>query len=107
MLVSVSSIAQARKQSLYEQEISRILYQIMSQEGSVFCSVSYSILSKKGESLKVFLTFSYPEKKHSLLTTMNKKYLWLVKKEMVRQKKFAFIPQIRFFSDEKMSNCNL
>jgi ribosome-binding factor A len=95
----------ARLQSSYAREISTILQKLIQQEELPFFSVSYCVLSTKAENLKVYLAF-VSEDDQNLLEVINKNYLFFVKKQLAKSKKFSRIPQITFFLDQKFKKIN-
>lgn len=75
----------------------------MIQENNLpFFSLSYCVLSARGENLKIYLTFPQEENKEELLVLMNKKYSSLIRKEIVKSKKFSYIPTIFFLLDKEL-----
>lgn len=101
------NFSQQRKQKLYQRELSHILYKIAQNNDFPVFSLSYCILSTRGENLKVYLNFSCPEKKQKeLLKTINNKYSLLVKKEIAKSKKFSYIPTLFFLLDGEMEKVN-
>ena len=75
----------------------------MIQEDNLpFFSLSYCVLSTRGENLKIYLTFPQEENKEKLLILMNKKYSSLIRKEIVKSKKFSYIPTIFFLLDKEL-----
>ena len=91
----------ARLQSSYEREISIILQKLIQQEGLPFFSVSYCVLSTKAETLKIYLVFM-KDNDQSMLKIINKNYLFFIKRQLAKSKKFPRVPQITFFLDQKL-----
>ena len=94
-----------RKENLYKKEISRILHKITQENYLPSFSLSYCVL-KGGENLKIYLNFAKKEGREELLELMNKKYSLIVKKEIAKGKRFAYIPALKFFLDEKLESIN-
>jgi len=95
-----------RKGNLYKQEISRILHKIAQENHLPSFSLSYCRLLKGGESLKIYLNFARKESSKELLELMNKKYSLVIKKEIAKSKKFSYVPNLKFFLDEKLESIN-
>lgn len=93
-----------RKENLYKQEISHILHKIIQENYLPSFSVSYCLL--KGEKLNIYLNFSKKEKREETLELMNKKYSLMAKKEIAKGKRFAYIPALKFFLDERLESIN-
>ncbi|CAG8558741.1 12759_t:CDS:2 [Cetraspora pellucida] len=94
------------KKSFYEREISRLLYQIVQEYNLPSCSLSYCETSTRGEHVKIYLSFSRPENQAEILQLMNKKYSSLLKKEIAKSKKFAYIPRLVFLLDKELETMN-
>jgi ribosome-binding factor A len=92
-----------RKESLYKKEISRILHKIAQANYLPSFSLSYCLL-KGGENLKVYLNFANKEGREELLELMNKKYSLIIKKEIAKEKKFAYVPKLKFFLDKRLES---
>ena len=90
-----------RKQSLYEREISRILYEIVQEYNLPSFSLSYCELSTRGENVKVYLSFLREENQPEILNLINKKFSPLIKKELARSKKFSSLPHLVFLTDKE------
>src|SRR2546425_985054 len=90
-----------RKQSLYEREISRILYEIVQEYNLPSFSLSYCELSTRGENVKVYLSFLREENQPEILNLINKKFSPLIKKELARSKKFSSLPHLVFLPDKE------
>src|SRR6185369_15997285 len=69
-------------------------------------SLSYCELSTKGENVKVYLSFAQVENKEEIINLINKKYSPLVKKEMAKSKKFAYLPNLVFLLDKELETIN-
>jgi ribosome-binding factor A len=106
MLFSKNNFIQQRKQSRYEQEISRILYKIIQEYNLPSFSLSYCQLSTRGENVRVYLSFSREENKEEVLKLINGKYSHLIKKEIAKSKKFAYIPNLVFLLDKELETIN-
>ncbi|WP_147411367.1 ribosome-binding factor A [endosymbiont GvMRE of Glomus versiforme] len=93
------------KENLYKRQISYVLYKIKQENDLPYFSLSYCVLSTHGESLKIYLAFFQKElqklDKERYLELMNKKYSFLIKKELVKKKVFRRIPSLRFFIDKE------
>src|SRR4051794_630880 len=102
------NFSQQRKQKTYEREISRILYKIVQENNLPSFSLTYCQLSSRGENLKVYLTFSYPEEsRKKLLKIINQKYSSVVKKELAKSKRFSYyIPNLFFLFDQELEEIN-
>ncbi|CAI2161736.1 1305_t:CDS:10 [Funneliformis geosporum] len=88
-----------RKESLYKQEVAQILYQLSLKNNLPFFSVSYCLLSARGENLKVYLISPHLEvNKEKTLKLLNKEYLTLIKKEIA---KIIVKPKKKIFSDSE------
>jgi len=92
-----------RKENLYKKEISRILHKIAQANYLPSFSLSYCLL-KRGENLKVYLNFAKKEGREELLELMNKKYSLIIKKEIAKEKKFAYVPKLKFFLDKRLES---
>jgi ribosome-binding factor A len=102
-----NNLWQKRRESLYEQEVTQILYKITPKNSLPFFSLSYCQLSTGGENLKIYLTFLHSEKDQpELLKLINKKYPPLIKKAMAKSKKFNYIPTIVFLYDKSWEESN-
>jgi ribosome-binding factor A len=101
MSFNKKNFIQQRKQSLYEREISRILYEMVQEYNLPSLSLSYCELSTRGESVKVYLSFRREENHLETLNLINKKYSPLIKKELARSKKFSSLPHLIFLPDEE------
>jgi ribosome-binding factor A len=106
MLFKKNSFIQQRKQSFYEREISRILHKIIKEYNLPSFSLSYCELSTRGENVKIYLSFAQAENKEKMLNLINKKYSPLIKKEMAKSKKFAYLPNLIFFLDKELETIN-
>jgi len=106
MLFNKNNFFQQRKRSLYEREISRILYKVIQEHNLPSFSLSYCELSTRGENVKVYLSFTQEENKKKLLGLMNKKYSHEIKKEIAKSKKFAYIPNLVFLLDKELETIN-
>lgn len=95
------NLQQQKLQVLYEREISIFLNKLQREKRLPSCSVSFSILSSKAESIKIYLMFANPEKS-KYLKLINKNYSSLIKKHLASTKKFSRIPQITFYLDEHL-----
>jgi ribosome-binding factor A len=94
-----------RKENLYKQEVSRILYKISQEIHLSSFSLSYCLL--KGENnLKVYLNFARKEEIKKTLELLNKSYSQIVKKEIAKRKNFAYVPTLQFFLDERLESIN-
>src|ERR1043166_2317234 len=91
----------ARLQSLYFREVSVILQKLIQRESLPVFSVSYCLLSTKAETLKIYLIFT-KEEDQSVLEVINKNYLFFIKRQLTKSKKFSRVPQIIFFLDQKL-----
>jgi ribosome-binding factor A len=89
-----------RVKKLYEREISQALHKISQEYDFPSCSIFHSILGAKKEFLKIYLTFFEKEQQETFLKLINKKYLFIIKKEIAQTKKFSYIPQLFFFLEE-------
>lgn len=99
-----NNIFNHRKNKTLQKKISFILYNIAQKEGLFSCSISYSMLSKKGENLWVYL--NYYNKDYNInewLMLLNNKYKHDIKKKLAQTEQFSFIPQITFLVDKKTS----
>jgi ribosome-binding factor A len=95
-----------RRENLYKQEISRILHKI-TRENYSLPSFSLSYCHLKGENnLKIYLNFVKKEGREELLKLMNIKYSLIVKKEIAKERKFAYVPTLQFFLDERLESIN-
>ena len=101
MLVK-SNFSQQRIEKLYQKEVALILYQIIQTEHLPSFSLSYCVLSGRGESLRVYLNFFQAENSGQLLELIQKKYSPLIKKVLAKSKKFAYIPTLHFLVDEQL-----
>lgn len=105
MLVK-SNFFLARQEKLYERELSHILYKIVRENNLPTFSVSYCLLSGRGENLKIYLNFSQWEKKEEILKLIEKNYSHPIKKEIVQSKKFSYIPKLIFLPDQDLERIN-
>jgi ribosome-binding factor A len=96
----------ARLQSSYAREVSTILQKLIQQEELPFFSVSYCVLSTKAETLKIYLVFVNEDVDQHLLEVINKNYLFFIKKQLAKSKKFSRVPQISFFLDQRLKKIN-
>src|SRR3954454_16610254 len=101
-----NNFMQQRKQSFYEREISYILHKIIREYNLPSFSLSYCKLSTRGENIKVYLSFARVDNKEEILSLINKKYSPLIKKEMVKSKKFAYLPNLIFLLDKELITSN-
>src|SRR6185295_12394990 len=106
MLFKKSNFIQQRKQSFYEREISRILYKIVQEYNLPSLSLSYCEVSTRGENVKIYLSFAQEENQAEVLKLINKNYSPLIKKEMAKSKKFAYIPNLVFLLDKELETIN-
>jgi len=106
MLFKKNNFIQQRKQSFYEREISQILYKIVKEHNLPSLSLSRCELSARGENIKIYLSFSQVENKDKMLNLINKKCSLLVKKEMAKSKKFAYLPNLVFLLDKELETIN-
>jgi ribosome-binding factor A len=106
MLFNKNNFFQQRKQSLYEREISRVLYKIIQEHNLPSISLSHCKLSTRGENVKVYLSFAQEENKEKLLDLINQKYSHTIKKEIAKSKRFAYIPKIVFLLDQELEAAN-
>ena len=106
MLFKKNNFIQQKKQSFYEREISHILYKIIREYNLPFFSLSYCELSTRGENVKVYLSFARVDNKKEILNLINKKYSFLVKKEMAKSKKFSYLPNLTFLLDKELETIN-
>ncbi|CAJ0769219.1 9954_t:CDS:1, partial [Entrophospora sp. SA101] len=68
----------------YEREISHILYKMIQEYNLPSFSLSYCEISARGENVKIYLSFAQEGNHEKLLNLLNKEYLQLIKKEIVR-----------------------
>lgn len=101
-----NNFSQQRKQSLYQREISHILYQIIQEYNLPSFSLTHCQLSGRGENIKVYLTFARKEKQQETLKLINQQYLPLIKKTLARGKKFAYLPKLVFLLDQEIEILN-
>ncbi|CFW93099.1 Putative Ribosome-binding factor A [endosymbiont DhMRE of Dentiscutata heterogama] len=94
------------KKSFYEREISRLLHQMVQEYNLPSCSLSYCETSTRGEHVKIYLSFARPKNQTEILQLMNKKYSSLLKKEIAKSKKFAYIPHLVFLLDKELETMN-
>src|SRR6185437_14267715 len=94
MLFKKNNFIQQRKKSFYEREISHILYKIVKEHHLPSLSLSYCELSAQVEN------------KEEIINLINKKYSPLVKKEMAKSKKFAYLPNLVFILDKELETIN-
>ena len=106
MLFKKNNFIHQRKRIFYEREISCILYKIIQEYNLPSFSLSYCELSTHGENVKVYLSFAQVENKEKLLNLINKKYALLIKKEMAKSKKFAYLPNLVFLLDKELETIN-
>src|SRR3954452_1213679 len=106
MPLKKNNFIQQRKQSFYEREISYILYKIIREYNLPSFSLSYCELSTRGENVKVYLSFAQIDNKEEMLNLINKKYSPLIKKEMAKSKKFAYLPNLTFLLDKELETVN-
>ena len=106
MLFKKNNFIQQRKKSFYEREISQILYKMVKEHHLPSLSLSYCELSTQGENVKVYLSFSQIENKEEIINLINKKYSPLIKKEMAKSKKFAYLPNLFFLLDKELETIN-
>lgn len=90
-----------RLKSLYEREITLALQNLIKKNYLPTCSITNSLLSAKGESLKIYLLFTNSRESQSFLALLNKNYLFLIKRHLANCKKFPRIPQITFYLDKE------
>jgi ribosome-binding factor A len=102
MLFQKNNFSQARNKSRYEREISHILHKIILSHNLPSFSLSYCQLSARGENVKVYLSFAKETDKEKVLELINKNYSQLVKKEIVKSKKFAYVPNLSFLVDQEL-----
>lgn len=106
MLIKKNNFIHQRKQSFYEREISHILYKIIREYNLPSFSLSYCELSSRGENVKVYLSFAQVDNKEKILSLINKSYSPLIKKEMAKSKKFAYLPNLVFLLDKELETIN-
>ena len=106
MLFKKNNFIQQRKKSFYEREIGHILYKIVKEHNLPSLSLSYCELSAQGENVKVYLSFAQAENKEEIINLINKKYSLLVKKEMAKSRKFAYLPNLVFLLDKELETIN-
>jgi ribosome-binding factor A len=106
MLFKKNNFIQQRKKSFYEREISQILYKIVKEHNLPSLSLSYCELSARGESIKIYLSFSQAENKEKIISLINKKYSSLIKQEMAKSKKFTYLPNLIFLLDKELETIN-
>jgi ribosome-binding factor A len=82
------------------------LHKIIQKHNLPSFSLSYCQLSARGENVKVFLSFARRENREELLDLINKKYSHLIKKEIAKSKKFAYIPNLVFLLDQELETIN-
>ncbi|WNE41155.1 MAG: Ribosome-binding factor A [Mycoplasmataceae bacterium] len=102
MLFKRNNFFQQRKESFYQREISRILYQLTQEYDLPSFSLSYCQLSSRGESMRIFLSFAQNNNPEETLELLNKKYSSIIKKNLAYSKKFAHIPNLYFFIDKEL-----
>jgi len=106
MLSKKNNFIQQRKQSFYEREIGNVLHKIIQKYNLPPFSLSYCELSARRENIKIYLSFARIENNEEMLNLINKKYSLLVKKEMAKSKKFAYLPNLIFLRDKELENMN-
>jgi ribosome-binding factor A len=106
MLFKKNNFVIQKKQSFYEREISKVLYWLIQEYNLPSFSLNYCQLSTRGDSAKVYLSFAQKKKQEEILELINKKYLSIIKKELVNSKKFAYIPNLYFFIDRELETMN-
>ena len=106
MLFKKNNFIQQRKRSFYEREIGHILYKIVKEHNLPSLSLSYCELSAQGENVKVYLSFAQAENKEEIINLINRKYSPLVKKEMAKSRKFAYLPNLVFLLDKELETIN-
>src|SRR5437764_11882155 len=106
MLFKKNNFIQRRKRSFCEREISRILHKIVQEHNLPSLSLSYCELSTRGENVKIYLSFACEKNKEEVINLMNKKYSRLIKREMAKSKKFAYIPNLVFLFDKELATMN-
>lgn len=106
MLLKKNNFSQARNKSHYEREISLILHKVVQEHNLPSCSLSYCQLSTRGENVKVYLNFTQEENQAAALNLINQKYSHLIKKEIAKSKKFAYIPNLIFLLDKELETIN-
>ena|SRR5947209_17619400 len=95
-----------RRRSFCEREISQILYKIVQEHNLPSLSISYCELSTHGENVKIYLSFAKEENQAEVLNLLNKRYSRLIKKEMAKSKKFAYLPNLVFLLDKELATIN-
>ncbi|CAJ0824668.1 6743_t:CDS:2 [Entrophospora sp. SA101] len=78
----------------YEREISHILYKMIQEYNLPSFSLSYCEISARGENVKIYLSFAQEGNHEKLLNLLNKEYLQLIKKEIVRSLSIALFTEI-------------
>jgi|SRR5438105_3290389 len=106
MLFKKNNFTQQRKRSFYEREISHILYKMIQEYHLPSFSLSHCEVSPRGENVKIYLSFSHEENREEVLKLINKKYSPLIKKEIAKSKKFAYIPNLVFLLDKELETIN-
>jgi len=106
MLFKKNNFIQQRKRSFYEREISHILYKIVQEYNLPSLSLSHCEISRRGENVKVYLSFSQEENEAEVVKLINTKYSPLIKKEIAKSKKFAYIPNLVFLLDKELETIN-
>lgn len=106
MLFKKNNFIQQRKQSFCEREISHILHKIAQEHNLPSLSISYCELSTRGENIKIYLSFAREENKEEVINLINKKYSRLIKREMAKSKKFAYLPNLVFLFDKELEATN-
>src|SRR6185437_8441911 len=106
MLLKKNNFIHQKKRSFYEREISIILHKIIQEYNLPSFSLSRCELSTRGENVKIYLTFAQVENKEEILNLINKKYSPLIKREMAKSKKFAYLPNLVFFLDKELEMIN-
>jgi ribosome-binding factor A len=89
-----------RREKFYEQETRFIIDKINRKNKApyLFFLTRFS-LSKKGETLKVYLNFFNKKNENKKLAEINQIYPKLIKKEMAISKKFSYLPTVIFVID--------